>query len=492
MDQFTRAPFAGLRAAANTPILDDRHATACIVAVAGLLFAWAAIYAPAALLAIAGVVAVLYYFDRPFELLLVMVFLIPFNFIFAIGPIPIAAELLKVAIWVPLLAAQSAKGARVKQSRFRRSVIVLGALIVLSLFRAYDFGFSLKETTRFGSDLGLLYVIPTLVDTREKVFKVLRALVYSSFLVALYGFYQFAIQDFGALFWIVNPRMHTDLAPGRSAFWGWRNRITSVLTSEMELGHYLNLCIPFSIVLWLHERARRPRWSLISLALLAALVLTFTFGAWGSLAAGLILSTVLLRKGSGWKLLLAGAIVIAIGTVLVLGPLRPYVGGKMFGNAVGSFGYDVFTRLEAWRFAGSVWVSHPVIGVGEGNYQRLTYLHDNAYAPWSPTGSSPHETYLYILAQFGLAGFASILAIVLGALRSDWKLRVDPKMGIVALGLAFALTVNLIGWFSDDSTLFSPHAGYLVWLIIGLSEAVRNIVLRARGSREIRTVETAP
>lgn len=464
--------------------INGSFVTASVIALLGVTLAWSLLYTPLALFALVGSASVFYFFSRPYKLLLVMVFLIPFNFVIRVGSIPVAAELLKVFIWIPLIYQLRANRRALVASRYRYHIFVLATLLGLSLLRANDRPFSFKECVRLASDVGLLYVVPHLVDTREKLFQVLRTLLYSSLAVAVYGFYQFAIHDFGALFWIVNPRFSTELAPGRSSFWEWRGRITSVLTSEMELGHYLNLCIPIGVVLWLHERARALRWLPMTATLLAALVLTFTFGAWISLLAALVIFVALLRAESGWKLLAGGGIVSAVGALAVIqSPLRDSITTKLFSYGVGSFAWDVLTRLDNWLFAFQTWLAHPLIGVGVGNFQALQYEQDSIHSPWAPAGTSPHETYLYILAQFGIIGFVSLLAIVLGALRSNWRLRAHPRWGIVALGLAFALTVNLIGWFSDDSTFFSPHAGYLVWIVIGLSEAVRNLAVPWRTPR---------
>lgn len=462
--------------------------TACVTALASVALACSLLYTPVPALVLAACAAAVYFFRRPYELFLVMVFLIPFNFVIRVGPVPLAAELLKVFIWIPLLVERGASGKAPVSSRFRRYVLVLAVLLGLSALRATDRAFSLKECVRLASDIGLLYVVPHLVDTREKLFQVLRTLMYSTLSVALYGFYQFAIHDFGALFWIVNPRFSTELAPGRSEFWEWRGRITSVLTSEMELGHYLNLCIPIGIVLWLQKRPHAFRWLLVTAVLLGALVLTFTFGAWASLLAAVVVFVALLRRQSGWKLLAGGGAVSLTAAVAILeSPARELIATKFVSQGMGGFAWDVLTRLDNWMFALQVWVQHPLIGVGAGNFQALQYEHDFIRSPWAPAGTSPHETYLYILAQYGIIGFVSLLAIVLGVLRSNWRLRAHPRVGIIASGLAFALTVNLIGWFSDDSTFFSPHAGYLVWVVIGLSEAVRNIAgAKTNGLRQAR------
>jgi O-antigen ligase len=87
---------------------------------------------------------------------------------------------------------------------------------------------------------------------------------------------------------------------------------------------------------------------------------------------------------------------------------------------------------------------------------------------------------LYILAEAGIVGLVSILAILLATIRRNLRLRNHPEYGIASFGLAFALTANLIGWFSDDSGFFGPHTGYLVWLLIGLCEALQRLAARPR------------
>jgi hypothetical protein len=49
------------------------------------------------------------------------------------------------------------------------------------------------------------------------------------------------------------------------------------------------------------------------------------------------------------------------------------------------------------------------------------------------------------------------------------------------LALAFALTANLFGWFSDDASFLGAHASYVVWLFVGLSEAVLNLAASGSG-----------
>src|SRR6266404_496271 len=349
--------------------------SALVIGLAGAILAASLFYTPIPLVLFVGVPASLYFVSRPYELLLVMVFLIPFNFVFKIGPLPVAVELLKIIAWIPFLVHLSTQKKSFRASRYNWCFAVLAGLLSLSVFRSNDLPFTIKESVRLASNLGLCYLVLNLVDSRERIFQIFRVLTLSTFLVACYGFYQFAIQDYGALFWLVNPRLETTLSHGRFSFWEWRSRITSVLTSEMELGHYFNVCLPVAVLLWLTEGRKRigSKWLLMPIAMLIGLLLTFTFGAWLSLAATTGFFVLAFGQKWRWRALVAGSIVLLlVGGLVVFGPLRPIVEAKVTGVGVGGLAWDWATRFESWALAASVVVSHPLIGIGYGNFPNLT------------------------------------------------------------------------------------------------------------------------
>jgi len=436
-------------------------------------------YTPLVLVALIGVPAALYFSSRPYELLLFMVFLIPFNFVFTVGSVPIAAELLKVFLWIPFIIHLANNKLPFNTSRYNKWLAVWGGILILSVFRSNNVPLTIKESVRIGSNLGLCYLVLNLVDSREKLFQVFRVLTVSTFLVACYGFYQWAIQDFGALFWIINPRLDTGLAPGREVFWLWRSRIISTLTSEMELGHYFNLCLPPAIVLWLVESRGRlnSRWLLAALAILAGLLLTFTFASWLALIATTAFFVLLMDRKRRWQFLIAGAIVFSLITaILVFGPLRDFFLAKALASGNAGLAFDIMGRLDSSVFALQTWWSHPWIGVGVGSYQLLEYSHEYVHSAWGPSGSTPHEAYLYMLAISGIIGTVSMLRVLVGSIRSNLRLRTNSEWGPVAMALAFAITTAMLASFADDSTLFGPHAGYVLWLLVGLGESVRRLI----------------
>ena len=457
-------------------VWDDRR-LALVLALLGAILSTSLLYTAFPFVLLLAVPTALYFATRPYELLLVMVFLIPFNFVFKIGPIPVAAELLKVIAWIPLMIQLVTLKQEFKKSRFDWCFAVLVVLLLLSVFRSNDLPFTLKESVRLASNFGLCYLVLNLINSTERIFQALRVLAFSTLLVACYGFYQFAIQDFGWFFWIVNPRLDTSLSHGRFAFWEWRNRITSVLTSEMELGHYFNLCLPIGVVLWLREGRRRisSKWLWITMAMLVGLLLTFTFGAW----LALILTTLLYAFVYGKKKRLRMALTVATALVLVslllfFGPFRPLLEEKVTGS--GGLAWDAFTRYESWMLAVNTWLAHPLIGTGYGNFPSVTVGNlTGLNQEWAVSGSSPHNIYLYLLSELGLIGFCPMMVIFLGTIRTNLQILSNPQLSHVGFALAFALTTGLLGGCSDDSVLYGPHASYLFWFLAGLSEAAFNL-----------------
>jgi alcohol dehydrogenase, propanol-preferring len=320
------------------------------IAMLGAVCAASLFYTPLPLLLVVGIPALYYFVSRPYELLLLMVFLIPFNFVFRIGPIPVAAELLKAFAWIPALIYFGHRRQPFRTSRYNWQFAVLSVLICVAFFRSSDLPYALAQTSRFIFNIGLYYLVINLVDSREKILQIFRVLATSTFLVACYGFYQFIIQDYGALFWIINPRIETSLAHGRDDFWAWRNRITSVLTSEMELGHYFNLCLPVGIVLWVTERFNRLswRWLWMTIASAVGLILTFTFASWLALiATAAVFVFFFVDKRLRLKLLLGGALALAfVGCIVIFGPLRTFFVEKALGTGVGGLAWDVLGRLD--------------------------------------------------------------------------------------------------------------------------------------------------
>lgn len=161
---------------------------------------------------------------------------------------------------------------------------------------------------------------------------------------------------------------------------------------------------------------------LMAAILLAALVASFSRGAWLGAAFGLLV--MLLAQGGRLRWLGIAAIVAA-GIVLALGgtSLLPAALTSRLASITGALVFfdPATVRVTPQNFAvvermAQLWagwqmvLAHPILGVGPGNY-TLAYQ-DVASAPWFASRGHAHNYYLHITAEAGLLGLIAYLGLI--------------------------------------------------------------------------------
>jgi len=203
----------------------------------------------------------------------------------------------------------------------------------------------------------------------------------------------------------------------------------------------------------------RRRWLVLAIAMqFVALMLTMTRGAYLAVFAGLAVVCVGLRSRA---LALAGALALATLVVFTLVYARDQ--GRTI--AVTEFATteadrNVATRLVLWDMSWDMFLEHPLLGVGMGDYtieaeKRLAQRQVR-------TTVDSHNVYLHVLATRGLVGFVPLAAFFVVLVVSLMRVaRRHPPgslerhyaigaLGAVAAVLIGALTENNI----DDSEVF--------------------------------------
>ncbi len=199
---------------------------------------------------------------------------------------------------------------------------------------------------------------------------------------------------------------------------GAEHRVSSTLFT-MTLAGILCQLIPFGAAVALAGAARRRRgWIITALVMMfAALLLTMTRGAWIAVIAGLAAAVMLLRSR-----------VLALATALALGALILF--SQAFKNdqgrtlAVDTFATseadrNVATRLVLWDMSWQMFLDHPWLGVGMGDYsieaeRRLAERHVR-------TTVDSHNIFLQVLATRGFFGFIPFVAYFAVLAGSLWK-----------------------------------------------------------------------
>jgi putative inorganic carbon (HCO3(-)) transporter len=298
--------------------------------------------------------------------------------------------------------------------------------------------------------VGFYFVVLAWVDSRQRIRKVLEALLLSTIVTTVFAAYQQIIRGYTSLWLYVYP-------PG-DYFEEWSGRSTSFLSYPTLLASYINLSLPFALACYVLGRGRWKKiggytFGLGSLALLS----TQSIGGLLAFVAILVLAIFCFVRNHKKKLVfLAGICALMCLFYLLRTDLNPIHTEEIVGS-------DLVTRLLVWDAAWNLFVHSPVSGVGWGNFA-------NRYdADVVPGLFDAHNTYLQLLAETGLVGFVSFLYLVVQSGRQAWRQwysSVDFLDRALAFGILGALLSILVHGFVDFS--LAMQVGTLLWMLLAL------------------------
>ena len=231
-----------------------------------------------------------------------------------------------------------------------------------------------------------------------------------------------------------------------------------------SFGGMLALVGALTIVQALAERPLLPRWLVVAMAGLMALVvlLTQSRGAIGGLFVGTIYAATLRYRRLWWLILAAGALGVIAYLTLGVGAsfVERVVAGLQFRDQANQM------RLAEYRNALAIIRSYPIFGIGFGQAPELDLV------------AGVSSIYLALAERTGLAGLFTFLGIIaaffirsLRALRSAFHEQGDVERGGWLLGLqaaiAAALAVGLLDHYFFNIEF--SHMVALFWGSIGLA-----------------------
>jgi O-antigen ligase len=232
--------------------------------------------------------------------------------------------------------------------------------------------------------------------------------------------------------------------------------------------------VPVTVLaLYLALGARKPRIRVIAWALFGSSLLGLYFSfARSSLIAifvALMLAGVLRRVrlatlGVGLAVSVAALVLFLPATAKnrLVQTIEPITGGSVAMSSDASVRYRAGENLAAVH----MFVDHPYLGVGPGNYPVLYTKYSQAIAlDPRAEGRHPHNLYLEYFAETGLVGGLLILTFIALALRGAWRAR-RVFTGRDRL-LAEGIFVALVGYFING--IFLHPSGYTryLWLVLG-------------------------
>jgi putative inorganic carbon (hco3(-)) transporter len=382
-----------------------------LVALAALIAAIDLAYLPLA--AAAAVLAVLIVV-HPIVAIPVLLFAVPFGGLarpdvsetdLAAGPVEALVALLALA-WL-------ARGVRLHRIRVRGGAIVVAVVAICTLM-LFSIGYAIqvapavKESLKWLELLVVLVVVLDLARDRRQVSWLLAALFVAGAAESLYGVAQFATGG--------GPRQF-ELDGALRAF--------GHFDQPNPFAGYLAMILPLAVMTALARPVATP-FRLLALGtapvLLAGIGLSQSRGAWLGVALATVVLFALWSHRTRLLLLPASAAALVFGLAALGGLLPPSIADRL-AQTIQYFGvFDVRTvdlssdnwavveRMAHWQAGWYMFLDHPWLGVGAGNYAAAYPLY--YVATWLDPLGHAHNYYLNTLAELGVVGLALLLLLL--------------------------------------------------------------------------------
>lgn len=390
-----------------------------------------------------------------FKLLLIFCFYLPFQI--ALNPsagIDLASGRVFILLLFFLWLAAGLKNRRIFLRGGKADFFIFSFLFLnlFSLFFAQNIDWAIRKLLFLFSIFPLYFIAADLISTKEKMEKIIKALVWSGFFATLIGIFQFAMQFIFGLEWT-----YRFWAEHTSPIFLGANVTEAVLQNPSWLvnisGHtylraigtfpdphmfsfFLGMLLPFALGLFF--KLKNKFYLVAFFAMLLADLLTFSRGGYLGLAFG-ILAVVLFS----WSKL-KNKYKLALIVIVILASLLLAIPGPVSQRFFSSFNFKEGSnqgRIEIWKQAGEVILAHPFFGVGIGNYP----LEIKAAADYREPIYA-HSNYLDIAAETGLIDLA------------------------VWLGLAGFLIFNFLGKLKQDILFFCAGISVIIFSAHSLVE----------------------
>lgn len=332
----------------------------------------------------------------------------------------------------------------------------------LSAFVSKDMAFSFMNWALQPLMYALMYLlIYTTVSTEKEKEKALYAFLAGAVVTVVYGFFQYAnaadmAADMEAQSW-VDPERFPLL----------RRRMYSTLENPNLFGAYLLMIISILTAFTLREREVKKRtvFAVILLSLLLCLALTYSRGAWVSLAAIVLGLTLFYDKRFGLLFLLVPVVLAFYHGQVVERFLSLFSGEDT----------SVDLRFALWESTMAMIEEHPLLGVGWGAY-FLAYPDYNFFIQEEGVLIfHAHNMYLNMLAEVGIpGGMAFLLAFFAQGILCWRNYRHGNDSFTKSMGLGGVLMVMALSVISmGDHVLFSRSVSFCFWSLSALCASCR-------------------
>ena len=253
-------------------------------------------------------------------------------------------------------------------------------------------------------------------------------------------------------------------------------RITATFANPNVLSVYLLLLLPFTMVRMLRKDtpAEKLLGALLFAAVMAALIYTWSRGAWFGAIAALIVF-VLLSK----PILIYILLPVGVAAPFLLNNLLAPILRRLFSVSVADS--SVYYRTGIWNGVWQMLGDHFLGGIGVGEEAfRAVYPYYALSGAEAATHS--HSLYLQFFVEFGLPGLLLLLAFLLllfQCLISHQREETDDALRLLSIAAGCGIFAVLINGLSDY-VFYNSRIFFLFFAVVGIASAASRVGRRER------------
>lgn len=248
----------------------------------------------------------------------------------------------------------------------------------------------------------------------------------------------------------------------------------SFLSDENDYSLLLNMMIPFSFFLFLHEKKVRNKifYAFATGVALIAIVISFSRGGFvGLICVGFTMWLYSPKK--------TRSLVI----ILFVSVLFYFLVGKQYlaemSTVTDTQESTASERIETWKSGLNMFSDKP-LGVGAGNFKIWFPDYQTSYFKRSMWGRAAHSVWIQLLTELGVIGVILYYSLMKCNIRDIFWMRkqqksVDNQNISYAAYLSLAYLCSFIGYFVSGSflsVLYYPHLYYVTAMIVATRKLV--------------------
>lgn len=239
-------------------------------------------------------------------------------------------------------------------------------------------------------------------------------------------------------------------------------RVNATFIDPNIFARYLDISILGTVLLLLRRQWPLRIWTALALLIqVAALGVTFSRTAWLILLFGLLILFITTTKHWKTRLNALGVGMLGVAALFLIPSIRARFDTLFAG--LSALGQREFLIKGGW----SMFIEHPLTGVGLGNFQWAIEHPYHYLVPWSDAVTRSHTSVVTVAAEMGILGIIGMLAFLL--LIAGMNLRVTNQINPYAQAVLIGIFVIWLSSQGEGRFFEDP----MVWAFWGLSLAIQ-------------------